>query len=144
MQFNPDNPIVKLCAQGMQLEVTGQPGEALALYMQAWQQAESDMDKFVAAHYVARHQPTIADKLAWDETALLHALRIPGEAMQSTYPSLYLNIAKCYEDMHQPVQAKAQYLQALAHATHLPDDGYGKMIKNGIEKGLERVEGETL
>ncbi len=140
MQFNPDNPIVKLCAQGMQQEATGQPGEALALFMQAWQQAESDMDKFVAAHYVARHQPTVADKLAWDETALRHALRITGNGMEATYPSLYLNIAKCYEDMHQPQQAKAHYLQALSFARHLPDDGYGNMIKSGIEKGLERVE----
>lgn len=33
------------------------------------------LKKFAAAHYVARHQNSVADKLKWDETALQIALK---------------------------------------------------------------------
>jgi hypothetical protein len=60
MQFDPENPIVKLCAHGMQLEGEGKPGEASATFNQAWGQAINDFEKFTAAHYVARNQDSAA------------------------------------------------------------------------------------
>lgn len=139
MQFDPDNNIVKLCAQGMAKEGEGKPKEALQLFMQAWNEATSDFEKFTAAHYVARHQKTIAGKLQWDEVALSIALRINDESVKSTYPSLYLNIAKCYEDLKNPDEAKKNYQLALAFTSSLPDDDYATMIRAGIAKGIERV-----
>jgi tetratricopeptide (TPR) repeat protein len=140
MQFDPENPINKLCAYGMQLEGEGKPEEAAQAFVQAWSQATNNKEKFTAAHYVARHQKTIADKLQWDQTALDLALLIDDEALQSLYPSLYLNIAKGYEDLNDFSNARANYQLALQYTSSLPDDGYGKMIKSGITKGIERVQ----
>jgi len=49
---------------------------------------------------VARHQGNTEDKLKWDETALQLALKINDDNVKEAYPSLYLNIAKGYEDLH--------------------------------------------
>ena len=76
MQFDPENHINKLCAEGMLLEGEGKPQEALVLFEQAWQNATNNLEKLTAAHYVARGQKNIADKLTWDETALNLALEI--------------------------------------------------------------------
>jgi hypothetical protein len=139
MQFDPNNNIVKLCAQGMGKESEGKADEAARLFLQAWNEATNDFEKFTAAHYVARHQKTVADKLKWDEAALSYALQINDDKMKGSYPSLYLNIAKCYEDLKDLHNANKNYQLALSFSSTLPDDGYGKMIKSGITNGIARV-----
>ena len=139
MQFEPDNKIVKLCAQGMDLEGGGKNEEASKAFLEAWEQAGDDKEKFTAAHYVARHQKSVADKLAWDETALNLALKIKDDSVKGAYPSLYLNIAKGYEDLEEFEKATENYELALTYASFLHEDGYGKMIKGGVENGLERI-----
>lgn len=139
MEFNQDNKVVQLCAKGMELEGHGNLTEANNLFAEAWNVAITDVEKFTAAHYLARHQPSISDKLKWDELALQHALNIEDDTMKGALPSLYLNIAKCYEDLHDFDNAKNNYQAAFFFSNHLPDDGYGNMIKTGITKGLERV-----
>ena len=139
MEFNPNNNVVKLCLQGMGMEEKDKPEEASKLFLQAWNEATNDFEKFTAAHYVARHQKRITDKLKWDETSLQLALKINDATIKGAYPSLYLNIAKCYEDLCDRDNAKANYLLALSFENSLPDDGYGQMIRSGIRKGLERI-----
>jgi tetratricopeptide (TPR) repeat protein len=139
MQFDTNNNIVKLCAQGMMLEGEGKLGEAHEIFLQAWNGSTNDLEKFISAHYVARHQKTIAKRLEWDESALNFALEINDENMKANYPSLYLNIAKCYEDLNDHNNAEKNYQLAFSFANLLPDDGYGKMIKQGIENGIKRV-----
>jgi tetratricopeptide (TPR) repeat protein len=139
MQFDTNNKIVKLCARGMELEGEGKKEEALKTFQQAWDEATNDFEKFTSAHYVARHQDNIADKLRWDKTALNLALKINDENMKGTYPSLYLNIGKCYEDLSDFESAKENYDLALSFTAFLVDDGYGKMIISGIKNGIERL-----
>lgn len=139
MQFDPNNNVVKLCARGMSLEGEGKKEEAYEMFLQAWNEATNNFEKLTAAHYVARHQKSIADKLYWDKTALNLALEIDDKEIKGSYPSLYLNIAKCYEDLNNPGEAGSYYQLALSFAGDLPDDGYGKMIKSGIMNGLNRV-----
>jgi hypothetical protein len=140
LQLDQHNKIVQLCAQGMELEGKGQPTEAAIVFLKAWYEAQTDFEKFTAAHYVARHQQTIDDKLHWDKTALQHALNIQEqETVKAVLPSLYLNIAKCHEDLGDIDQAKTNYRSASASAAFLPDDGYGTMIKKGIANGLQRT-----
>ncbi len=59
--------------------------------------------------------------------------------MVSTFPSLYLNIAKCYEDLNDFDNAQKNYEAALSYQSKLPADGYGQMITSGIKNGLARV-----
>lgn len=139
MQFDPDNNIIKLCASGMEAEAAQKPDEAKALFYQAWTEATTDFEKFTAAHYVARHQASVEDKLAWDQTALAFALKIDEDNMAAYYPSLYLNIAKGYEDLNDIDNAQKNYQTALSFASHLPENGYGQLIQSGIEKGLQRL-----
>ena len=75
MQFDPHNTIVKLCSEGMNLEGQGKKDEALKIFMQAWDEAKDNLEKFISAHYVARHQQNPSEKLKWDETALGFALK---------------------------------------------------------------------
>lgn len=140
MQFDPNNNIVKLCAHGMEQEGEGNPEKAAELFLRAWNEATTDFEKFTSAHYVARHQKTIEDKLKWDETALNSALKINDGTINDSYPSLYLNVAKCYEDLNDYHNAEKNYRLALSFSNLLPDDGYGNMIRSGIINGIKRVE----
>jgi tetratricopeptide (TPR) repeat protein len=106
MEFSPFNTVVKLCLQGMDMEEKGKPEEALKLFLQGWNEATNDFEKFIAAHYVARHQKTVFEKLKWLETVLQFALKINDDTIKSALPSLYLNIAKCYEDLGDRNKAK--------------------------------------
>ena len=109
MDFNPNNNVVKRCLQGMDLEANGKPDEAIGLFLQAWSEATNDFEKFIAAHYVARHQKNVSDKLYWLETDLQLALKIDNDSVKDAISSLYESIAKCYEDLIDPDNAKKNY-----------------------------------
>ncbi len=99
MEFNPNNNVIQLCIQGMGKEENGLPAEAAELFMQAWQEATNDFEKFIAAHYIARHQHNAADRLKWYQAALQHALIVNNESVTGAYATLHTNIARCYEDL---------------------------------------------
>ena len=139
MEFDPNNAVVQLCSKGIAIETNGMPDEAQVLYLQAWELASNDFEKFTAAHYVARLQQSASDKLKWDETALSFALKINDNGMNQSYPSLYLNIAKCYEDLNDLDNARKNYEMAFSYVKDLPDNGYGQMIESGIKNGIDRV-----
>lgn len=143
MEFDSNNEIIRLCVRGMEMEGQGNPDEAARLFNQAWENGTNDFEKFTAAHYVARHQKSVTDKLKWDEAALNLALKLSNPAIQAVLPSLYLNIAKCYEDLNDGNTACKNYELALSYTGLLPDDGYGKMIKAGIGDGIERNSGNN-
>ena len=109
MEFSPNNKVVKLCLKGMGLEENGKPEEAGKRFLQAWKEATNDFEKYIAAHYVARHQKSVSGKLKWLETALRFALKINDVTVKSAFPSLYLKIAKCYEDLSDPDNAKKNH-----------------------------------
>jgi hypothetical protein len=109
IQFDPNNNIIKLCLRGMGMEDSGQPEDASLLFLKAWNEATDDFERFIAAYYMARHQKNIPEKLKWLETSLQFALKLKDDTVKSAFPSLYLNIAKCYEALCDPDQAKKNY-----------------------------------
>lgn len=123
MEFSPFNHIVKLCLQGMAMEEKGKPEEALKVFQQAWDEATNDFEKFLAAYYIARQQITVADKLTWLETALQCALKVDDDSVRSAFPNLYSNIAKCYEDLHDPAKAKDNSELAASFQNNPADTG---------------------
>lgn len=123
MEFDPNNNVVKLCVQGMSMEEKGKPEESSRLFLQAWNEAGSDFEKFLAAHFVARHQKNVSDKLKWLETALQFALKINDDAVRNAFPSLYSNIAKCYEDLGDSDNAKKNYELAISFKETPSDKG---------------------
>ncbi|MBS1793295.1 MAG: NAD(+)--rifampin ADP-ribosyltransferase [Acidobacteria bacterium] len=106
MEFSPSNHVVKLCLQGIDLEGAGRPEEAAGFFLRAWNEAADDFEKFIAAYYVARHRPTAADRLEWYETSLRFALQIDDDAVRSAFPALYSNIARCFEELGDPANAR--------------------------------------
>lgn len=138
MPFDPTNPVIQLCVKGIEMEAKS-PELAKDLFVQAWNLATTDVKKFTAAHYLARQQDSVAEKLDWDLRALQLALQSQDDRLTASYPSLYLNVGKGYEELGDPEQARSFYQRALSYTHHLPTEGYGKMIKQGIESGLKRV-----
>jgi hypothetical protein len=52
MEFDPRNNVIRLCLQGMGMEEKGDPEEASRLFLQAWNEATNDFEKYTAAYYV--------------------------------------------------------------------------------------------
>jgi tetratricopeptide (TPR) repeat protein len=123
MEFNPNNNIIKLCMQAIDLEEKANAEDASKLFLQAWNEATNDFEKFIGAYYVARHQKNVPDKLKWLETALQFALKINNDAVKSAFPSLYSNIAKCHEDLNDPDKAKKNYELATSFQDKPSDKG---------------------
>jgi rifampin ADP-ribosylating transferase len=123
MEFNPNNNIIKLCIEGMSMEEKNKPEEAGKLFLQGWNEATNDFEKFLAAHYVARHQKNVSDKLKWLKTALQFALKTNDESVKGAFPSLYSNIAKCYEELNDPDNAKKNNELAISFRDKPSDKG---------------------
>jgi tetratricopeptide (TPR) repeat protein len=137
--MDPNNPVVKLCTEGMKAEADGRPADALQLFLQAWEQRQDDLDACVAAHYVARHQQTPEEILRWNQESLNRADAVNDERVQAFYPSLYLNLGKAYEDLGNREEAKRHYELASARIKNLPDGRYGDVVRDGVQRGLQRV-----
>ncbi len=123
MEFDPNNNVVKLCVQGMDMEGKDRPEEASRLFLQAWNEATNDFEKFTAAYYVARHQKDVRDRLKWLETALQFALKINNDTVKAAFPSLCSNIAKCYEDLNDSDNAKKNHELAISFTDNPSDNG---------------------
>jgi tetratricopeptide (TPR) repeat protein len=121
MEFSPSNDIVKLCLQGMGMEDKGELQQANKLFLEAWNKATYDFEKFLAAYYLARHQNNLSDQLKWLEIALELALKMNDKAVKSAFPLLYLSIGKCYEDLKDLDQANKFY-QLASSFDHKPSD----------------------
>jgi rifampin ADP-ribosylating transferase len=101
----------------------GEPEEASRLFLQAWNEATHDFEKYIAAYYVARHQGNAIDKLKWLETALTHAMKVNNVAAASAFPNLYAKIAACYDDLGDADNAKRNRELAESFAGDPTDDG---------------------
>jgi len=107
----------------MDMERKGNAEEASGLFLQAWNEATNDFEKYIAAYYVARHQENVPDKLKWLETALQFALKVNNESAISAFPNLYSNIAKCHEDLGDVRNAKKNSESANSFAGDPSDNG---------------------
>ena len=137
--MDPNNPVVKLCAQGIDIEMKGRRDEARSLFLQAWELRQDDVDACIAAHYIARHQETPEETLRWNELALTHAIRASSDAIRSFFPSLYLNLGKSYEDLQNIPRARELYEQGERWLTDVADGGYGDIVRQGLQNALQRV-----
>jgi hypothetical protein len=120
MEFNPQNKVVKLCLQGMSYEGNDN-AEAVRLFSQAWKDATDDLEKFIAAFYLARNQHTVTDKLKWLQTALEFGLKINDDSVKEAFPSLYKSIGDCYAQLNDSDNAK-KYLDMADSFTGNPSD----------------------
>lgn len=137
--MDPDNPVVKLCAEGMQAEFAGRLDDAKALFMQAWEQSQDDYEACIAAHYVARHQPSFDENLRWNQEALARADAVEDDRVHDFYPSLLLNLGHSYEILGEQAEAKKYYDLAAERVDELPAGPYGDVVRRGIAAGQQRI-----
>src|SRR5580700_7488924 len=131
MLYDPTNPVVQLCAKGIEMEHAGDLMAAGELYRQAWEKASCPLEACTAAHYLARVQNDPEESLRWNLVALDQAALITGEDIGVIYPSLHLNVAHGYEQAGDPVgHAKAleHFLLAERACGSLGSDGDGYRI----------------
>lgn len=137
--MNPENPVVKLCVQGMEYESKGNVEGASKLFLSAWDQSRDDFERCIAAHYVARHQKSPEEVLIWNQRSLDYARAVGDETVSGFFPSLYLNMGKAYEDLGKREDARRFYAMTVEVLSSLPDNEYGRMIRDAVERALERV-----
>ncbi|WP_052466856.1 hypothetical protein [Mobilicoccus massiliensis] len=105
----------------------------------------------VLAHYLADVQPDVADEVAWDERALEAYTRVGdtdlmpvGVASAAGFaPSLHLNLGDGYRRLGRLDEARAQLEAGTAAADTLSDDGYGAMIRAGLDRLAARLDGTS-
>jgi tetratricopeptide (TPR) repeat protein len=137
--MNPDNPIIKLCLEGMQAEGQGRFEDASSLFQRAWEVRKDDFDACVAAHFLARHQQRPQDALYWNQQALKFADAVGDKSVRSFYPSLYLNLGYSHEVLGDWVEARKYYDLAAEKAGELPEGRYGDLVRSGIAQGRKRT-----
>ena len=130
--MDPNNPVVKLCAEGMEAEFAGRLDDARALFMQAWEQSQDDYEACIAAHYVARHQPSFEENLRWNQEALARAEAVGDERVRDFYPSLLLNLGHSYEILGDAAEARKNYDLAVERVDELPPGPYSDVVRRGI------------
>src|SRR3954447_4872471 len=140
----PD-PTMARVAEAMELGQQGRPAEARELFAAIWADLGPDGDplhRVAVAHAMADLQDDPHDELAWDLRALEAVEGLSDERAAAAgvtspvaafYPSLHLNLGEDYRKLGDPEAARRHLDLGLAAAGTLPDDGYGAMIRGGLE-----------
>ncbi|MTT32066.1 NAD(+)--rifampin ADP-ribosyltransferase [Terrilactibacillus sp. BCM23-1] len=123
IKFDPNNVVIKLCMSGMVMEENGNTEGSIMMFLKAWHEATDDYERFIAAYHLARQQKSITDKLKWMETSLQCALNINDDNVKSAYSTLYLNIAKCYEELCDSTNARRNYELSNSYKGAPSDEG---------------------
>lgn len=141
--MDPENPVIQLCVRGMQAEAEARPTDAHDLFQQAWEMAGDDYEACVAAHYLARHQPTPAKTLQWNQECLRRAELVADGRVAAFYPSLHLNMARAHGDLGQLDQSHKHFLLAAEYLHTVPHGQYADWLRCGIAEGLRTTTGTT-
>ncbi|MFF7359365.1 hypothetical protein [Streptomyces sp. NPDC008125] len=136
MDMDTGNPVVGLCTQGMQAEAEGRDTDAERLFLQAWESATGDYEACVAAHYLARHQPTPERTLHWNRESLHRADLVGDERVAAFYPSLYVSLAKAHQHLGKPDEARGSFRLAAARIGAVPPGPYADWTRVAIAEGL--------
>lgn len=139
MNIDSENPVIKLCAEGVAAEMQRDFETAAALYARAWAQHGNAYEACIVAHYVARIQANTEDILHWNLEALRYADIVADDSVLAFYPSLYLNIGRAYEAQGRVAEARQYYEQGMAKAGILPDTALGNITRDALERAIQRT-----
>ena len=137
--IDPTNPVVALCAAGMAAE--GTPAEARRLFERAWAARRDDYDAAIAAHFLARQQPTPELTLRWNALAVRHAEAVADGRAAGLLASLYLNLGDAQAKVGDVAAAAAAARRAAAPLAAVPPGGYREFVALGIRRLAARVGG---
>jgi rifampin ADP-ribosylating transferase len=104
----------------MEAEFSADIPRAKELFLKAWETAQTDFEKFTAAHYAARNQADPNVSLYWNLLSLQHANLVDNDETKGYFSSLNLNIGKSFEDLGNRESAASQYALAEQNCRYLP------------------------
>jgi hypothetical protein len=142
MPLDPMNPVVALCAEGMAVE--GDALAATALFEKAWDSRRDDFDAAVAAHFLARHQPTPELTLHWNALAVDHAARVTDGQAEELLASLYLNLGDSHHAVGNHREAATAVERARTALELLPAGGYRDFVAMGVDRLERRLADQSL
>lgn len=133
---------------------TSQRGEceqARRLLTALWDEIGHDGDalhRVTLAHWMADVQDDPREELAWDLRALQAAESVTDERVHQAgatapvvalYPSLHLNLGEDYRKLGDLAAARHHLQLGQAACASLGEDGYGQMIKGGLDAWAARL-----
>lgn len=122
-KFDSKNKIIGLCMLGMNMEEQGDSEGAMAILIKALNESTDDFEKFVATYQIAKYEKNIPEKLKWLEKSLQYAIKSEDYGIKSTLPTIYFDIAKCYEELGESEKAKINYELSNLYNTEPKDEG---------------------
>jgi len=138
--MDPDNPVIRLCVQGVEAESRQRHDEARALYENAWRASRNDVEACIAAHYIARAQAEPMQMLWWNQVALSRADQSRDPYVRSFYASLHLNLGIANEKLGQVAAARHHYKRASEALDDVTDPQQRAQVERGVMRGLSRTE----
>ncbi|MDA0638365.1 tetratricopeptide repeat protein [Nonomuraea sp. MCN248] len=125
----------------------GRREAARELFAQIWDEIGGEqgdpLHVCVLAHSMADVQDDVRQELMWDLRALAAVGSVTDErvaeagvplSVAGLYPSLHLNLSECYRKLGDLDRAREHLRQAQDGIGALGDDGYGRLIKGGLER----------
>ncbi|MFD1365800.1 hypothetical protein [Actinoplanes sichuanensis] len=129
--------------RAQEMNLAGDRGGARALLEGLWDSAEDALHRCTVAHYLADLQDSVAAELRWDELALEAFPDLTDERAREIddtwrarafLPSLHLNLADVHRRSGNVGAARTHLAEAVAALDALPEDDYGAMIRDAVEK----------
>jgi hypothetical protein len=150
---HPD-PIMSRIGEGIALGQAGDRRGAQLIFEDVWVALGPEGDAFhrcAVAHSMADVQTDAREELLWDQRALAAADAVSDEraraggvaSVQGFYPSLHLNLADVYLRLGEVEHAREHLVAGQAAVGALTDDGYGRMITDGLNRLAERINAST-
>ncbi len=136
--IDPANPIVQLLGRAASREHVDPEGAAAA-YRRAWDEASDDYEACMAAHYMARIQPSAEERYQWNAVALERATAVGSERVTGFLPSLHLNLARSLEDLGRLEDARNAYAAAASALAKLEEGAYRSSIQDALRRARERI-----
>lgn len=121
------------------MALEGEPETARQLFQKAWDARRDDYDAAVAAHYLARHQPSPSLVLDWNARAVAHCECVTDGRATDLLPSLYLNLADSLLAVGRRAEARVVAERAAEHLAALRADGYRSFVAMAIARLQERL-----
>jgi hypothetical protein len=147
----PD-PVMAEIAQVVELGQAGSAAEARERFALLWERLGPGGDalhRCALAHHAADVQVDLAEELRWDLRALTAADELTDQraqehhhslAVAGFYPSLHLNLADVLRRLGDEERARHHLTRAEQAVDSLGDDGYGRMIRQGIARCAARLD----
>jgi hypothetical protein len=135
--IDTDSRTAQLCAAGMAVE--GDPPAARALFVEAWEARCDAYDASIAAHFLARHQPSPELALHWNRVALEQARAVEPPRADPLLASLHLNLGDSHLALGNLSDAALAATHGIDALAHLSAGGYRDLVAMGLTRLRDRI-----